>query len=112
MTSCYRSFIPNYAILVAPINKLVRKKQPWAWGLEQQAAFIDIKTQIMEALTLVHPNFNNPFYVHTDASTTGLGAVLMQHDESTKPLLNWSAWPSSGPLRNFVATWKAVTSTL
>ena len=82
MTSWYRSFIPNFASRVAPFNKLVRQNQDWVWGPEQQAAFCDIKRCLVEAPTLARPNFEQPFFVHTDASTTGLGAVLIQKDEN------------------------------
>lgn len=81
MTSWYRNFIPNFATRVAPVNKLIRKKQEWIWGPEQQAAFEDIKSCLMQAPTLTRPDFTKPFFLHTDASITGLGAVLMQVDE-------------------------------
>ena len=34
----YTHFVDNLSKLTSPLNKLLRKDQPWEWGIEQQAA--------------------------------------------------------------------------
>ncbi len=76
----YRCFIPNFSSLAAPLTDLTRKGQPekTPWSLEADRAF----QQVMAALTseplLRAPDFGCPFLLQTDASDTGLGAVLSQ----------------------------------
>ncbi|KAL0200309.1 hypothetical protein M9458_003496, partial [Cirrhinus mrigala] len=55
----YRCFIPNFSSLASPLTDLTRKGQP--------------RSSFSTA-----PDFNCPFLVQTDASDTGLGAVLSQ----------------------------------
>lgn len=43
MANYYRRFVRGFPGVVAPINKLLRNDEPWAWGNEQEAAFIKIK---------------------------------------------------------------------
>lgn len=82
MCSWYRSFVPNFAALVAPITKLVRQKVKWEWGSDQQEAFDKVKLCLMSAPVLDRPDFSRPFSLSTDASIIGLGAVLEQYDEN------------------------------
>ena len=47
-------------------------------GPLKPTAFQNLKDTITVAPILALPNFTNPFIVETDASGTGMGAVLMQ----------------------------------
>ena len=78
MASWYRRFIPNYATLATPLTKLLKKAQSWIWHAEQQSAYEEIKLCLSNAPVLVCPDFEIPFVLQTDASNTGLGAVLTQ----------------------------------
>ena len=80
MASWYRRFILNFSKIVAPLNLLLRKKQPWIWSDNQSSAFYQIRNYLINAPILSCPNFNIPFKLQTDASTSGLGAVLTQGD--------------------------------
>ncbi|KAF4088913.1 hypothetical protein AMELA_G00060260, partial [Ameiurus melas] len=74
----YRRFVPNFSAIASPLSALTKKGQPdrVRWSADAKQAFWTLK----EALTSepLLRNFTLPFSVHTDASETGLGAVLSQ----------------------------------
>lgn len=76
----YRSFIPGYSTLAAPLTDLTKGKrgQPWVWTLECEGAFKAVKEALCSAPILRAPDFRRPFTVQTDVSGVGLGAVLSQ----------------------------------
>ncbi|KAI2649246.1 Retrovirus-related Pol polyprotein from transposon 17.6 [Labeo rohita] len=76
----YRCFIPNFSTLASPLTDLTRKGQPEkvVWNDELEKTFQSIKTALTTEPVLRAPDFNCPFLLQTDASDTGLGAVLSQ----------------------------------
>lgn len=76
--SYYRRFIPNFASLAQPLTKFTRKNVPFEWTAQQQAAFDRIKTLLKNPPILRYPDFSKSFYLTTDASMIGCGAVLQQ----------------------------------
>jgi len=60
------------------MTNLLAKEVPYVWGSEQQQAFERLKQIISTVPVLVHPDFNRPFILYTDASKEGLGAILAQ----------------------------------
>ena len=85
----YRDFIPNFAAIAAPLSDLTRKSQPTRveWGQAQEKARQSIKFHLTDEPILRLPDPANMYYLQTDASNTGIGAVLMQkHDEKLFPV--------------------------
>lgn len=80
----YRSFIPRFAERCSPLDKLKRTDVNFSWGPEQQNAFNDLKSALMQYPVLRLPNMNKPYILDTDASTIGIGGILQQEDEVTK----------------------------
>lgn len=80
--SYFRRFIPDFAKRSAPLTALLKKNAPWSWTQAQQLAFLDVKHALLEPPTLAHYDESAPIVLHTDASQDGLGAVLLQEDES------------------------------
>nr|XP_055032771.1 uncharacterized protein LOC129421341 [Misgurnus anguillicaudatus] len=80
----YRCFIPDFSSLASPLTDLTRKGQPEKvlWTAETETAFQRIKTALTSEPVLQAPDFNRPFLLQTDASDTGLGAVLSQGQAS------------------------------
>ncbi|KAL1269301.1 hypothetical protein QQF64_031590 [Cirrhinus molitorella] len=86
----YRCFIPNFSSLAAPLTDLTRKGQPerTPWGPTEEEAFRAIKAALTSEPVLRAPDFNCPFLLQTDASDTGLGAVLSQiQDDEEHPVI-------------------------
>ena len=84
LASYYRKFINKFSDIAKPLNKLLQKDEPFVWSKEQRKAFELLKHHLITAPILQHPKYDKPFYLHTDASSFGLGAVLAQKDEENK----------------------------
>jgi hypothetical protein len=54
------------------------KKKPWRWDPIHQQAFNNVKTAIAKETVLAYPDFSKPFEIFLDASSTQLGAVIIQ----------------------------------
>ena len=81
-----RNFIPNFSAVSAPLSDLTRKGQPnkICWTDAQEVAFISLLEKLSNSPILCLPNFEKEFILRTDASDTGLGAVLLQEQEGYK----------------------------
>ena len=84
----YQKFIPRYAIITAPLTRLLHKDVPWTWGEEEQRAFELVKEKLVQAPVLAMPNFEKPFVLQTDACEYGISAILSQEDseEDLRPI--------------------------
>ena len=76
----YRKFIPNFSNVVAPLNLLTRKDQPWAWTDLQQRAFDTLKAAFSSGPVLSISDVTCPFSIMIDASLFAAGAILLQGD--------------------------------
>lgn len=81
MTGYYRKFIKDYATLSNPLTELTKKENAWRWTEEEQKSFDNLLKAFKENVVLEHPNYDKTFFVDTDASDVGVGAVLTQFDE-------------------------------
>ena len=75
-------FIPHFATLSEPLRTLTRKETPFEFGPEQKKSFGSLKQKMAEACTLAYFDKNAPTMIITDASPVGLGAVLVQEQDS------------------------------
>ncbi|KAL8590497.1 hypothetical protein ACOMHN_010933 [Nucella lapillus] len=81
----YRRYIPNFAGLTAPISDLLKGKRGksllWTSGCAQ--ALSQIQAFLSSSPVLHLPDLTRAFLVQTDASSVGIGGVLMQGHNGT-----------------------------
>lgn len=93
-------FSPNLAHLTQPLRALLSKDAAWVWGHSQSEAFAHVKAKLSKHTLLTLYNPAAPTKVSADASSYGLGAVLMQEVNSEwKPLAYASRSMTSTELR-------------
>lgn len=80
LTGYYRRFVANYASIAAPLTNLLRKNA-FIWMSSATKALNTLKTALTTTPVLRLPNFDQDFEVQTDASATGISAVLLQENQ-------------------------------
>lgn len=79
LANYFRRFIQGYSSIVAPLTNLTRKDANISeWNAACDVAFQTVKTALVQAPVLAHPDFSKTFDVICDASNVGVGAVLIQ----------------------------------
>jgi hypothetical protein len=85
----YKKFIKSFSILAKPLYTM---KEPFTWTEECENAYQTLREILISENVLALPDFNKNFKLETDASNTGIGAVLSQnYDGTEKPVAFFSA---------------------
>lgn len=79
----YRKFIPNFAQIATPLNRLLKKGVTFEWTQDCEVAFEKLKHALINPPILDFPNFSNEntFTLKTDASSYAIGAVLCNKND-------------------------------
>ena len=77
----FRRLIPNFFELVKHITAMLKKDAKIKWTHQARSSFEDIKKDIMEAPTLISPDYTKSFYIFSFASYDTVATVLLQKDD-------------------------------
>ena len=87
LLSFYRRYIPGFASVAAPLTDLTkeggRSCRSIHWTPDCASALQEIQDILSRKPVLLLPGLDLPFVLQTDASSTGLGAVLLQEFEDS-----------------------------
>lgn len=75
----YRKFIRHFGLISKPSTDLLKKDCLFIWTSIHDSAFNALKDALCSAPVLGIPDFAQPFHLETDASGSGIGAVLLQN---------------------------------
>ena len=87
LVNFYRRHLPNFAVIARPLTALTRqdkeskKTVPFVWNDKCEAAFQKAKELLITAPLLCPPDLTKDFFLWTNASGLGFGAVLKQVKE-------------------------------
>jgi hypothetical protein len=74
----YCRFIPNFPKIAKPMTQLLEKEAKFKWSPQYEEAFLALKKLLTTAPVLSQPDIEKPFDVYCDATSMGIGGVLMQ----------------------------------
>ena len=74
-------FIPNKSSVIGPVSSLLKAGTPWNWGPSQKSAMENVKSILASEPTLRLFDPALPVTIQADASSTGLGACLLQQGQ-------------------------------
>jgi len=73
----FRNFIKDFSVITSELAESVSRKE-WTWTEGMELEFQNLKLELRGMKKLLLPNYANTFLLRTDASSVGMGAVLMQ----------------------------------
>lgn len=76
LTGYFRRFIREYAQIAKPLSDLIKKDIPFVMDEAQLESYKNLKQSLIQEPVLKIFNRNHETELHTDASTSGLGAVF------------------------------------
>lgn len=100
----YRRFVPRLASVAQPLYKLLMKGVRWIWGVTQQQSFQELKHSLTSSPILTLPDFTQPFCLQTDASGTGIGAVLAQVIDGKERVISYASKTLNDAQRRYNTT--------
>ena len=110
MTSWYRRFIKDFAKIAEPLVRLTKKDQKFKWSNEQDEAFEKLKELVLGAPMLHRPVSGAEYFIHTDASETGLGPMITQKIDGVEKVLAFASRAIHKNEKNYSVTEKECLS--
>ena len=101
----YRRFVQDYARIAKPLHRLTEKNTTFKWTRECEHSFENLRQNLVSAPVLAFPDCSRPFILDTDASDSGIGAVLSQvQDDGTECVIAYASRTLSKAERRYCVT--------
>ena len=107
-TNYFCKYIKDYTKIACPLYELMsgenskKKRHNIEWTDRCQRSFEQLKERCSQCPVLAYANYKNPFVLHTEASTTGLGAVLSQKQtDGTERVVAYASHSLNRTERNY-----------
>ena len=101
----YRRFIKAFVRIARPLHRLTERTASFVWTDKCQSAFDELRTHLSTTPVLAYPNFSRQFILDTDASDTGIGAVLSQvNDDGRERVIAYGSRLLTKPERQYCVT--------
>ncbi|KAG1957273.1 thy-1 membrane glycoprotein [Pimephales promelas] len=104
LASYYRRFVKDFASIAEPLHNLTKKNAHFQWHAEHQAAFDTLKHHLTTAPVLGYPLDHGEMILDTNASDTGIGAVLSQMQGGTERVLAYGSRKLTKAEQNYCTT--------
>lgn len=78
----FSRYIPNMSTITHPLRELLGKNVPFHWTLTHDTAWKKIKLILSTAPVLGYYDVNKPVILQADASSVGLGSVILQDNKA------------------------------
>ena len=104
LCSYYTKFIYKFSDIARPLHALTEDNKKFLWNSDCTLAFGKLKEALTSAPILSYPNDNDFFTLDTDASNTGMGAVLSQEQENTEKVISYYSKTFSAAERRYCVT--------
>jgi len=95
LLSYYRKFIPNFTKIAEPLRQMLQDTARWKrkveWSATELAALNELRERLLQDATLDHPNWDYPYEVHTDASISGVSAILTQKIDNREHVVSFAS---------------------
>lgn len=102
----YRRFVRNFSCIAEPLTKLTKADVPFQWEAPQEEAFKELQRRLQSPPILSHFDEDAQTEIHTDASSVGIGAVLVQKSNGFEKVIAYASRSLSKAESNYSTTEK------
>lgn len=106
LASYYRRFVKDFSQISSPLHRLTEQGREFKWTDECAQAFSTLKQRLTHTPVLAFPDFTKPFTLDTDASDSGIGAVLSQTADGQERVIAYASRSLTKTERRYCVTRK------
>jgi hypothetical protein len=106
MCGYFRRFVPNFSDIALPLIRVSTEKSTFRMGVWELRAFEELKSRLTQAPILKMSRRDDLYVLYTDASNTGIGAILTQHQDGEEVVISYASKALGKGQRNNSATEK------
>lgn len=112
LASYYRRFVMNFSQIAEPLNRLTRKGVTFKWDAECEESFLKLRKALINHPILAYPDYTQQFILTTDASNSGIGAILSQGLKSQERVVAYASRALTKAERNYSVTERECLATI